>query len=234
MKVLLRVSDQYLDKMLTIILVDSELETIPPELWNDASILKYARSKQKRPSNLLLDASYHHTAIKKIDPVHVNRRGRPDIVHMFLMIGLESILNKEKMLRLYIHTRDDYVISVDPETRIPKNYNRFVGLMESLFLNKQVPDSKTPLLKLEKCSLAELIKKLDVTPLLLHPNAGNAKLSERLNKDSTVIIGGFSEGDFRSDLKSIKDRISIYSKELMGWTVEIEVIVNYERSVLKI
>jgi rRNA small subunit pseudouridine methyltransferase Nep1 len=182
---------------------------------------------------LLLDASYHHTAIKKIDPTEVNRRGRPDIVHMFLMIGLESILNKEKMLRLYVHTRNDYVISVDPNTRIPKNYNRFVGLMESLFLNKQVPDSKTPLLKLEKCSLGELIKKLDVTPLLLHPNAENAKLSEWLNKDCTVIIGGFSEGDFRSDLTAIKNRISIFSKELMSWSVEIEAIANYERFFLK-
>jgi rRNA small subunit pseudouridine methyltransferase Nep1 len=220
--------------MLTIILADSELETIPSTLWKDPAILKYSRAKQKNPGNLLLDASYHHTSIKKIDPQNVNRRGRPDIVHMFLLIGLESILNKEKMLRLYVHTRDDYVISIDPETRIPKNYNRFVGLIESLFLNKQVPDSKNPLLKIEKCSLHELIKKIGISPILMHPGAANARLSDRLNKDSAVIIGGFSEGDFRSDIEFINDRFSIYSKELVGWAVEMEVIVNYEISVLKI
>ncbi len=219
--------------MLTIILADSELETIPPELWKDSAILKYSRAKQKNPGNLLLDASYHHTAIKKIDPENVNRRGRPDIVHMFLLIGLESILNKEKMLRLYVHTRDDYVISVDPETRIPKNYNRFVGLIESLFLNKQVPDSKNPLLKIEKCSLPELIKKLGTSLIIMHPDAANARLGDLLNKDSVVVIGGFSEGDFRSDIQSIKNRCSIYPKELVGWVVEMEVLVNYEKAVLK-
>ncbi|MGC8497367.1 MAG: 16S rRNA methyltransferase [Thermoplasmata archaeon] len=219
--------------MLTIILADSELETIPPEIWKDPAIVKYSRAKQKNPGNLLLDASYHHTAIKKIDPENVNRRGRPDIVHMFLLIGLESILNKEKMLRLYVHTRGDYVISVDPETRIPKNYNRFVGLMESLFLNKQVPDSKNPLLKLEKCSLPELTKKLGISPIIMHPDAAEARLSDLLNEDSAVIIGGFSEGDYRSDIRSIKNKCSIYPKELVGWVVEMEVIVNYERSVLK-
>lgn len=219
--------------MLSIILADSELETIPPELWNDPAILKYSRSRQKKPEHLLLDASYHHSSIKKIDPKNVNRRGRPDIVHMFLMIGLESILNKEKMLRLYVHTRDDYVIHISPETRIPKNYNRFVGLIESLYLNKQVPDSRNPLLKLEKCTLPELIKKLDLDPLLFHPRGATAGLDQHLKEDSSVIIGGFAEGDFRTDLRFIKKRVSIYPEELMGWTVEIEVIASFERMLLK-
>ncbi|MEM2715900.1 MAG: 16S rRNA methyltransferase, partial [Candidatus Thermoplasmatota archaeon] len=70
----------------------------------------------------ILDSSIHYPYMKKMKDWQ--RRGRPDIIHMCLLIALESILNKEKMLRIYIHTRNDEIIYINPDTRMVKNYNR--------------------------------------------------------------------------------------------------------------
>ena len=47
--------------------------------------------------------------------------------------------------------------------------------------------------------------------------------------ETTLIIGGFSEGTFRSDLDDLGDRYSIYPEELTIWTVAMEAICTYER-----
>jgi len=61
-----------------------------------------------------------------------DRRGRPDIVHISLLIANESILNCEGILDMVIHTRNEYAIKINPEMRVIKNYSRFKGLMEQL------------------------------------------------------------------------------------------------------
>jgi rRNA small subunit pseudouridine methyltransferase Nep1 len=77
------------------------------------------------------------------------KRGRLDIVHFALLEALGSPLNREGLLQTYVHTINDYVITVNPETRLPRNYNRFVGLMEQLFESYRVPPTGQILLKLE-------------------------------------------------------------------------------------
>ena len=116
---------------LTLILADSEIETVPSEFWSHPAVVQNARKRKKKPSQVLLDSTLHHSLFR--NPDERNRRGRPDIVHQFLLLGLDSILNGENRLRLYIHTRNDELISVDPRTRLPKNYNRYSGLFEELF-----------------------------------------------------------------------------------------------------
>ena len=88
------------------------------------------------------------------------RRGRPDIVHFALLEALGSPLNKERLLQTYVHTLKNHVITISPETRLPRNYDRFVGLMEQLFELGQVPPAGQILLKLELKTLAELQKLL--------------------------------------------------------------------------
>ncbi len=58
----------------------------------------------------ILDRSYHHAAMKDI--ADSEKRGRPDIAHLCLLEALGSPLNKEGLLRTYVHTYNDYVISV--------------------------------------------------------------------------------------------------------------------------
>ena len=42
---------------------------------------------------------------------------------------LDSPLNRAGLLQVYIHTEKNVLIEVNPQTRIPRTYTRFAGLM---------------------------------------------------------------------------------------------------------
>lgn len=50
-----------------------------------------------------------------------------------LLMLLDSPLNKAGMLQVYIHTAKNVLIEVNPQTRIPRLYSRFCGLMGTFF-----------------------------------------------------------------------------------------------------
>lgn len=54
---------------------------------------------------------------------------RPDITHQCLLMLLDSPLNRAGLLQVYIHTEKNVLIEVNPQTRIPRTYTRFAGLM---------------------------------------------------------------------------------------------------------
>ncbi|NJE07145.1 16S rRNA methyltransferase [Thermococcus sp. M39] len=217
--------------MLHLIIADSELELVPKSILEHPAVVNYAKRRGKKPEEVLLDSTYHHAALKKLEDG--NRRGRPDIVHFCLINALESILNKKGKLRVYVHTRNDEVIYVKPETRIPRNYNRFVGLMESLFKNKAVPP-ELELLRLEEKTLNQLLEEIKPDAVFIMHEEGEfmkpKDFGELLKqfKEPAVIVGGFPHGDFKSTVDGVK--ISLYREPLMAWTIVNEVIVNYENA----
>ncbi len=217
---------------LHLILADSELELVPQPIQGHPAVVRHAKERGKRPSTVLLDANYHHRAIRVKYPDEAERRGRPDIVHHFLMVAMESVLNKEGHLRVYVHTRNDQVIFLDPEVRLPRAYHRFVGLMEALFNNKVLPDKANPLLTLKEMTLAELIGQISPRETVVLAEWGkrvNPREAFADLRDCAVIIGGFPHGDFLSDVRSIADRaVSIYDGTLMAWVAAYEVIASYE------
>ena len=216
--------------MMHIILGDSELELVPREIQGHPSVVKHAKQRKKKPSNLLLDATYHHQAIRSRYGEEAERRGRPDIVHFFLMNAQESILNLSGKLRVYVHTRNNEVLKIKPETRIPKAYIRFVGLMENLFHNGAVPNSETPLITLEKMSLKELATSTGSEIIILSKKGRKVNLTDlAIPENVTFVIGGFPHGDFLSNLDFADDIVSISDKTLMAWVAAYEIIAEYER-----
>ncbi|MFA4647327.1 16S rRNA methyltransferase [Pyrococcus kukulkanii] len=221
-------------KRLHLIIADSELETVPESILDHPAIVNYARRRKKKPERIILDSTYHHSALRQLEDGE--RRGRPDIVHICLLNALDSILNKEDRLRVYVHTRNDYVIYIDPSTRLPRNYNRFIGLMESLFEKKTVPED-LKLLRLEKKSLNELISEINPDAVFIMHENGEFMIPKHFGKllskfkRPVVIVGGFPHGDFRSKVEGVK--ISLYREPLMAWTIVNEVIVSYEWEVIK-
>ena len=227
------------------LLADSELEMVPEKYWSRSAVSANARKRGKKASETLLDSSLHHSIFT--DHRDRNRRGRPDIAHFFLVNGLDSILNLKGKLRLYIHTRNDELIEVDPSTRIPKTYNRFKGLIENLFHKKAVPADGKPLLKLtENMDYDACMERIregssngEIISLVLH-NEGerinpyeffkkmteNGELEE---KDIVLTLGGFSHGDFNSNVKGDK-RVSLHPDLLKVWTVQCEMIVGFRQS----
>ena len=156
-------------KTLTLILAETPLEPVPRELWSHPSVYRHARRRGKPPRAILLDAAMHHQAMKRLPGRE--HRGRPDIAHVTLLTVLDSPLCRKDMCRILVHTASDYLIEVDPATRLPRNYLRFTGLMEQLFEEGAVPPrSERPLLALTRESLTGLIEKYH--PLALLPGHG--------------------------------------------------------------
>jgi len=211
------------------ILADSELELVPQEIVNERCVLNNARARGKAPEKILLDASHHHPAFGKLPDSE--RRGRPDIIHFFLMLCIDSDLSVEGKLRVFVHTRNNDVIAVNPETRLPPHYPRFVGLIESLYEQRVVPSRENALLELRNgVTLDALVGALKPDEVfVLTPSSESVELPEKFasikGERVVVIIGGFSKGDFKSDLSKIKHtKISLGPRPQKVWTVTAKIL----------
>ncbi|MEW5748687.1 MAG: 16S rRNA methyltransferase [Candidatus Thermoplasmatota archaeon] len=220
------------------ILADAELELIPPEILGERCIQNNARARGKAPEKILLDASHHHPAFGKLRDS--DRRGRPDITHFFLMLCLDSDLSFEKRLRAFVHTRNDDVIAVNPETRLPPNYPRFVGLIETLYEKQVVPSAENALLELRHgVPLETLVAALKPDEIVVLDSTGEKtdvlprRMAELEGERVVVIIGGFSKGCFRTDLKKLKPAPRCYSlgeRMMKVWTVTAKVLCSIDMS----
>ncbi|MET1101531.1 MAG: 16S rRNA methyltransferase [Pyrodictiaceae archaeon] len=216
------------DFKLLLVIAESSLETVPRELWGHPSVVKSARRRGKPPSRILLDRSLHHQAMKKL-PMSW-KRGRPDIVHFSLLEALGSPLNKEGMLETIVHTIADIIIQIDPSTRLPRNYNRFVGLMEQLFeFGRVPPGSANPLIWISKAKLEEHLSGRRV--IMLWERGECVKLRDLANRvvslnDPAIVVGGFPHGDFSERVLGLADeKYCIYGgRPLETWVVVSSVL----------
>jgi len=222
--------------LLIFILAESALETIPKGLWSHPAVKGNSKRRRKPPGLILLDRSYHHSAMKKLR--ESEKRGRPDIVHFALLEALGSPLNRERLLQVYVHTNNDYVITVNPETRLPRNYDRFVGLLEQLFELKRVPSEGQTLLKLEAKTLRQLLKETETDYVMAFSRRGSPKTLEEatsnlLEKERpTVIVGGFPHDHFSETTIKLADEIICIDPEMLEtWTLTSRVIYEYERAI---
>ncbi len=218
--------------MLSLVVIDAELETIPDIMKDDYSIRIQAKKRGKPASKMLLDSNFMHSAIERYFPGESNRRGRPDIIFHLLMTSLESILNKKSGLRVIIHTRNNQIIEINPSIRLPKSYNRFVGLMEDLFDKRAIGPQSETLMKVTDGNWKDALNMTGGNQILLSPRGIPWKIADVFHGagDQSVIIGGFSQGDFISDVYSLGSGISIYPDELTIWSVAMECICQYERN----
>lgn len=220
--------------VINLILAETALELIPKELQSHPLILKHARKRKKKPSEMLLDISLHYHAMKNLP--NKWKRGRPDIVHISLLNALSSPLNIMGKLRTYIHTINDYVIFIDPTTRIPRNYNRFVGLIEQLFIEGKVPpEAEKPLLYVKPLNLKNLVHELGSQGIILLNEKGEFSKTENvcsiaLEEKLPIVIGGFQHGEFSELTISLsKYTFSIFPKPLDTWVVISRIIEGCER-----
>jgi len=221
--------------MLTLVLAETELELIPPELLHHPAVIGHARQRGKEPACIILDSNYHHAAMTGLP--EGRRRGRPDMAHLFLLTALESVANKQGTLKVIIHTRNDEMITVHPGTRIMRNYERFLGLMEQLFEKVAVPDENHPLLELHhNMTLAQIVEETDAGLVIAFSKTGTPTtlsdyFKKHSNKDIVCLIGGFPSGSFHTDITTITTEIlSLHPEMLPVWTVTSEILVNYENA----
>lgn len=218
----------------TIILVESALECIA---FLSRRKGKRIQKKGNKPlEKTLLDASIHHHLMKELPDRE--KRGRPDIIHNALLMALGARLNQDGFLQVYVHTRNDEIIAFNPEVRIPRNYNRFVGLMEQLIEVKKIPpNSEQTLISMTSQKLYDLLNKINPNRVILLTENGLPTSTKELqkifseNERVVCLIGGFPHGDFSQFIYDLADlKISIYSKSLSTLVVVSSVIQIAEQS----
>jgi len=220
--------------MLTIILVESSLELIPPELSHHQSVLAYSKKFKKTISNTLLDNSWHFGAMKGLK--NEIKRGRPDIVHLTLLSICTSPAFYENKIKLFVHTVNNEIISINNNTRLPKSYHRFQGLMEKLFLTKKIESETEILMEMENSSLSKLISKIKPDEVIALTTEGQKTTFEKLihqtKENSCIFIGGFQKGHFNEENQKIIERaFSIHDSSLEAHLVASRLVYEYEKTI---
>lgn len=218
--------------MIHLVFADSSLELVPEEILFHPAVRKY-KKRFNKGDNILLDSSYHHSAMKKLKDWE--RRGRPDIVHFCLLEALGSPLCRKGKLSVCVHTYENYLIGFDSETRLPRNYERFKGLMEEVLNDKK---SKNELIVMkENIDLKDFFSNSGCKKVIGLSSKGeridNHKIitEDSLKENVGIVIGGFPKGDFSKDvMNAITDMIAIYQEPLDAWTVTSRVLCKLENS----
>jgi rRNA small subunit pseudouridine methyltransferase Nep1 len=221
--------------VLSLILTESSIELVPNELVHHRSILNSARRKRKEPHSLILDQTFHHSAILQLGTRGIGR-GRPDIIHLSLLLALGSPLNLRGELRCYVHTRDNNIIKVDPKARLPRNTDRFTSLLEQLYQEKVVPPTGRPLMSIQPGSLGDLLDEISGIVIALTTKGVPKRMEEVASKLAehhapVLLVGGFPRGHFSKEALSMANvSYRIHDHGLEAWTVVARAIYDYERA----
>jgi rRNA small subunit pseudouridine methyltransferase Nep1 len=228
--------------MLHIILLECAVELIPSEISALKQIQKHSSRRRKTPLEILLDQAYHGQAMTKLEGS--TKRGRPDITFLSLMTLLETPLCKEGLLSIHLHLHDGTIVHVNPEVRLPRNYDRFTGLFEQLLQKGRVPLDGTPLLKVVQKDIQSLLSDIrgdvdDSITILAKDNGTPTTMTEfetLLPSDPSIPvivgIGAFPHGTFSEEVVSLFTSHLEFDKEIMmAWHVCAEVLWTYSHRV---
>jgi rRNA small subunit pseudouridine methyltransferase Nep1 len=165
------------------------------------------------------------------------KRGRPDIVHFALMEALSTPLFMNMMLRVYVHTINDKVITIADNLRIPKSYFRFERLMASLFRDNLIKSNEgTILMELSDGTFADLVDiiKPDIVIGLstvgVQSNAQKVAENAQSTDHSSFVVGGFAKGHFSENVTTFLGPIySISNIALEAHVVIARILYECER-----
>lgn len=222
--------------MLHIILAETALELIPKDHQQHSSVIQGI--KRYRNAAKILDSSLHHSMMQELE--HSEKRGRPDILHHFLLDGLGSIANFKDKIRLHFHCPSG-VYSVDPKLRCPRDTSRFRGLMYQLLKLGHVPKNPPYFIEQSPFELKEFIEN-NIKPVYLCKLSQKGEfrsfdhiVQEIIEKETesdeniVVLIGGFQKGAFSSKITDLCGPLySIGNKGYDSWIVINRLIVLYE------
>ncbi len=213
-----------------LVIANSALELVPNEIKEHRQVKS---RKSKGHSWEILDSTFHYSAMRKLN--EHESRGRPDIPHFCLLEALESPLALEDHLEVHMHTRSDDWISFRPGTHLPRNQERFKGLMAKLLKEKK----REKWVRYEgKRTLPQLLDSFDVPNVALSQNGKMVKVNKIPSffedyEDVVLVVGGFPHGDFsQDDYNSFDQVFSIYDKTMNAWTALSRLLCSFEAKLL--
>ncbi|WP_457559524.1 hypothetical protein [Candidatus Harpocratesius sp.] len=221
--------------MIHFILVDTAIELVPKNIRKTPS---FNRNHQKYgKAALLLDVALHHTTMNRLP--NAQKRGRPDILHHFLLDCLGSPLNLHGNLRLHIHCPSGFFL-IDSTMRCPRDYLRFKGLIAQLLELGHIPPKKPYLISQHKDSFNNWISSnfSSDRAFLLTEKGPTKSFNDiqdligkfvKMSQDVVFLIGGFQKGDFSTEIQSLSTtKISWGNHAWNSWTVVNHMLVISE------
>jgi rRNA small subunit pseudouridine methyltransferase Nep1 len=226
-----------------LVIAEASLETVPKQLVRHMSVIRHAKRLGKKPTEILLDRSYHHSAMVAGKLESMWKRGRPDIVHFALQEALSTPLYLESKLAVYVYTINNKVILIGSNLRMPKSYFRFEGLMMKLFTEKIIKsqqDNRTLLELLDDVKFDHLIKNIArCTKSIGLSSGGLASTAEEVvskyidgtdQSQCTIVIGGFPKGHFSEYISNyLVNSYSIGKTKLEAHVVIARVLYECEK-----
>ena len=217
--------------MLSFVLAESALELVPAEIRRHPAVLSDSKRRQKDASGILLDRSFHHSAMARLKDSE--KRGRPDLVHVTLLSVTGTPLYLDGLVKVFVHTYDDNVLEIAEKTRIPKNYLRFRGLMEEALVERP----KKGLISAYPMGVKALVRRVSPDVVVGLSVQGRMTSMEELAKTVTaarnpcVAVGGFPHGHFAPSTLSVFDQlVRIHAKPLEAQVVASRVIYEVEKA----
>ncbi|KAK6477347.1 ribosomal RNA small subunit methyltransferase NEP1 [Huso huso] len=141
---------------------------------------------------------------------------RPDITHQSLLMLMDSPLNRAGLLQVYIHTERNVLIEVNPQTRIPRTFDRFCGLMVQLLhkLSVRAADGPQKLLRVIKNPVSDHLPAgcvkigTSFTAKGVGPVAPRDLVPE--SEPAVLVVGAFAHGAINVDYTEKTVSISNY------------------------
>ena len=222
--------------LLSLIIAEAALETVPKQIAKQSSVVKHAARKGKPAEEILLDRSYHHNAMLKLE--NGERRGRPDLVHFALLEATSTPLYQKNLLKVYIHTIANKVIFLGENVRLPKSYFRFEGLIEDLFENGKVSSGSNMLMDLKDMKFQDLVDKLKPSKVIglsrMGARSSAEEIAKMIDNDAAIVVGGFPRGHFPNTVSSkINYTYSISELALEAHLVIARILYECEKILFK-
>jgi rRNA small subunit pseudouridine methyltransferase Nep1 len=195
--------------MISLILADAEVERVPLLCSDGTSPPRVCSVKDAELRGIIvLDSYIHRHIMQGLDDAE--RRGRPDIVHSFLLLAQGSRACEDGKLASFIHTRGEEVITVGRKYKPDQNYIAFLCSFSELFEKGHIDGEEDGLVLERDLELKGLLGRLRPDKVVALTPSGDKNDLHQVLRDSdekhvAVIIGGFPEGDYRSPVYQMAD-----------------------------
>ena len=216
--------------MPSLIIAEAALELVPNELQRNKDIVNHAMRVNRKPSEILLDRSYHHNSMLKLKDGW--KRGRPDLVHISLLSVTSTPLYREGLLDLYLHTIDDKVLLLK-NVRLPRTYARFEGLIIDLFKKKRITANNMSI-EVHEMNFEDLMRRIKPRYAIGLSRLGKPSTAELVVDKDVIIVGGFPRGHFSNEIiDNVNELVSISRYPLDTHTVCSRIAYEFEKHLIR-
>ncbi|KFP16269.1 Ribosomal RNA small subunit methyltransferase NEP1, partial [Egretta garzetta] len=137
-----------------------------------------------------------------------------DFLFQSLLMLMDSPLNRAGLLQVYIHTQKNVLIEVNPQTRIPRTFDRFCGLMVQLLhkLSVRAADGPQKLLKVIKNPVSDHLPVgcMKIGTSFAVPKVSDLRELVPAAEPVAIVVGAFAHGSVSVDYTEKMVSISNY------------------------